>query len=81
MSAQRIYIAPIDRMTGIIRVERVLLKGFYATQYHAENLRRTRLTGREIGRPLIFQNNSLVLPALTIEVLYKTRWQGELLFK
>jgi IS4 transposase len=44
-------------------------------------LRRIRFKDTESGKTLIFLTNNMVLPALTISSLYKSRWQIELFFK
>jgi hypothetical protein len=71
MNARRIYSAPIDRTTGVICDQTVLLKGFYASQNYPENLRRIRFKNPETGKTLIFLTNNFVLPPLTIAALYK----------
>jgi hypothetical protein len=81
MNARRLYSAPVDRSTGVICDQTILLNGFYATQHYPENLRRTRLKDVESGKTLIFLTNNFVLPPLTIAALYKNRWQVELFFK
>ncbi len=43
--------------------------------------RRIRFKDPESGKTLLFLINNTTLPALTIAVLYKSRWQVELYFK
>jgi hypothetical protein len=81
MNARRIYSAQVDRTSGIICDQTILLNGFYATQHYPENLRRIRFKDVESGKTLIFLTNNFVLPPLTIAALYKNRWQVELFFK
>ncbi len=81
MNARRIYSASVDRSTGVICDQTILLNGFYATQHYPENLRRIRFKDVESGKTLIFLTNNFVLPPLTIAALYKNRWQVELFFK
>lgn len=81
MNARRIYSAQVDRSTGVICDQTILLNGFYATQHYPENLRRIRFKDVESGKTLIFLTNNFVLPPLTIAALYKNRWQVELFFK
>jgi hypothetical protein len=81
MNARRLYSAPVDRSTGVICDQTILLNGFYATQHYPENLRRIRFKDVESGKTLIFLTNNFVLPPLTIAALYKNRWQVELFFK
>jgi transposase len=81
MNARRIYSARVDRSTGIICDQTVLLNGFYSTHDYPENLRRVRFKDPESGKTLIFLTNNFMLPPLTIAALYKNRWQVELFFK
>src|SRR5262245_53967219 len=43
--------------------------------------RRIRFRDPETGKNLVFLTNQFALPALTICVLYRCRWQVELFFK
>jgi IS4 transposase len=81
MNARRIYSKPVDRSTGLICDQTVVLNGFYATQHYPENLRRIRFKDVETGKTFIFLTNNFLLPPLTIAALYKNRWQVELFFK
>lgn len=46
-----------------------------------ELLRRIRFKDAGTGKPLVFLTNHFTLPALTVCVLYKSRWQVELFCK
>ncbi|MBI4938344.1 MAG: IS4 family transposase [Nitrosomonadales bacterium] len=81
MDAYRLYSIPIDRSTGIICDQRIVLDGFYASRSYPEQLRRIRFKDQETGKTLVFLTNNAALPALTIAALYKSRWQVELFFK
>jgi hypothetical protein len=81
MDARRVYSMPVDRSTGIICDQRVMLNGFYIAQDYPEQLRRIRFKDPETGKTLVFLTNNTTLPALTIAALYKSRWQVELFFK
>ena len=81
MNARCVYSQRTDRAAGIICVQSVLLDGFCAAQHYPENLRRIQYKDPTTDKALIFLTNNLVLSPLTIAVLYKNRWQVELLFK
>ncbi len=81
MDARGVYSMPVDRSTGIICDQRIMLNGFYIAQDYPEQLRRIRFKDPESGRTLVFLTNNTALPALTIAALYKSRWQVELFFK
>jgi hypothetical protein len=81
MRAKRRYSCPVDRDTGIICDQTVVLTGFYSHQDFDRPLRRIKYNDPETGKSLIFLTNNFELPALTIAKLYKYRWQVELFFK
>lgn len=81
MDARRVYSADIDRTTGVICDQRVMLNGHYSVKKYPEHLRRIRFKDPASGKTLIFLTNNTALPALTICALYKSRWQVELFFK
>jgi len=81
LNARRVYSAPVDRPSGIICDQSITLNGYYSHLHYPDHLRRIRFKDIESGRTLIFLTNNTVLPALTIALLYKSRWQIELFFK
>jgi hypothetical protein len=81
MDARRVYSHPVDRTTGVICDQRVMLNGFYAGKDYPDHLRHIRLKDVESGKTLVFLTNNTALPSLTIAALYKSRWQVELFFK
>jgi hypothetical protein len=81
LKVQRRYSHPIDRSTGLICDQSVVLTGFYSHQGFEAPLRRIRFKDPETAKTLIFLTNNFVLPALTITELYRCRWQVELFFK
>lgn len=81
MDARRVYSHPVDRATGVICDQRVMLNGHYSAKRYPEHLRRIRFKDPDSGKTLIFVTNNTVLPPLTICALYKSRWQVELFFK
>ena len=81
LRAQRRYSHPVDRSTGLICDQTVVLTGFYSQKNYQKPLRRIRFKDPETGKTLIFLTNNFALPALTITELYRCRWQVELFFK
>jgi hypothetical protein len=81
MNARRVYSAPVDRATGLICDQLVMLNGHYSVKKYPEHLRRIRFKDPESGKTLVFLTNNTTLPALTIAALYKNRWAVELFFK
>jgi len=81
LRVQRRYSHPVDRSTGLICDQTVMLSGFYSRQNFATPLRRIRFKDPQTAKTLIFLTNNFSLPALTITELYRCRWQVELFFK
>src|SRR6267154_1181875 len=81
LKVQRRYSRPVDRTTGLICDQSVVLTGFYSHQGFEAPLRRIRFKDPETAKTLIFLTNNFVLPAFTITELYRCRWQVELFFK
>lgn len=81
MKAMRRYSHPVDRSTGLICDQTIVLTGFYTRQGFDRPLRRIKFNDPKTGKRLVFLTNNFVLPALTIATLYKYRWQVELFFK
>lgn len=81
LKAQRRYSQAVDRSTGLVCDQTVVLTGFYSRQGFESPLRRIRFKDPESGKRLIFLTNNFTLPALTITQLYRLRWQIELFFK
>jgi len=75
MDARRVYSFSVDRASGIICDQRVMLNGFYSAENYPDHLRRIRFHDPETGKTLVFLTNNTTLPALTIAALYKSRWQ------
>jgi len=81
LQVERRYSHPVDRKTGLICDQSVVLTGFYSHQGFQAPLRRIRFKDPETAKTLIFLTNNFVLPAFTITELYRCRWQVELFFK
>ena len=81
LKAQRRYSHPVDRSTGLICDQTIVLTGFYSKRDFDTPLRRVRFKDPTTGKRLVFLTNNFTLPALTIAELYRCRWQVELFFK
>ena len=81
LKAQRRYSHPVDRSTGLICDQTIVLTGFYSKRDFDTPLRRVRFKDPTTGKRLVFLTNNFTLPALTIADLYRCRWQVELFFK
>ena len=78
---RRRYSHPVDRTTGLIRDQTIVLTGTRSSHDYPVPLRRVSYRDPETGQKLDFLTNDFALPALTIAQLYRLRWQVELFFK
>ena len=79
--AERRYSRPVDRTTGLICDQTVVLTVFYSRKGFEAPLRRIGYRDPDSGKRLVFLTNNFALPALTITKLYRLRWRVELFFK
>lgn len=79
--AQRRYSRAVDRATGLVCDQTVVLTGFYSRKGFEAPLRRIKFNDPETGKRFVFLSNNFALPALTITQLYRLRWRVELFFK
>jgi hypothetical protein len=66
---------------GIIADQVIRLTGVHSKRAYPARLRRIVYRDPETGKLLVFLTNNFDLPALTIALLYKARWNIELFFK
>jgi hypothetical protein len=81
LQCRRIYSHPVDRSTGLIYDQTIMLTGFYQSKDYPEKLRRVKYHDAETDLTIVLMTNNFNLPALTITELYRSRWQVELFFK
>ncbi|MGH9379662.1 MAG: IS4 family transposase [Thermoanaerobaculia bacterium] len=78
---RRLYSSPVDRSTGLICDQTIVLTSSSAAQDYPDKLRRIRYRDPESSKTLVFLTNDFSLPAETIAALYRSRWHVELFFK
>lgn len=81
LQCRRIYSHPVNRSTGLICNQTIMLTGFYQSKDYPEKLRRVKYYDIETNITFVFLTNNFKLPAMTIAELYRSRWQVELFFK
>ncbi len=81
MAAQRRYSHPVDRSTGVIFDQTLVLQGYQSSRDYPGSFRGIRYKDPDTGKRLLFITNNTALPALQICALYKARWQVELFFR
>jgi Domain of unknown function (DUF4372)/Transposase DDE domain len=78
---RRQYSHQIDVSTGLRSDHTVVLAAASSRKHYPDPLRRIHYHDAEQDRHLRFLSNNFDLPALTVCLLYKSRWQVELFFK
>jgi hypothetical protein len=78
---RRLYSRRVDRSSGILCDQTVVLEISATHQDYPEKLRRIRYYDSEKKKRLSFLTNHFLLPAEVIAQLYQCRWQVELFFK
>jgi IS4 transposase len=81
LKAERRYSHPVDRATGLICDQTVILSGYYSHKGFPVPLRRIKYIDPKTHKRLVFLTNQFGLPALSIADLYRCRWQVELFFE
>ena len=81
LQVERRYSRPVDRSTGLICDQTVVLTGRFSHKDFPATLRRVKFRDPKTGKRLVFLTNNFALPALTIAELYRSRWRVELFFK
>ncbi len=78
---RRRYSHPVDKTTGLICDQTILLTTFYSAKAYPEPIRRIKFFDRNTDLLLVFLTNDFHSSALTIAQLFRLRWQIELFFK
>jgi hypothetical protein len=71
----------VDKATGLRCDQLIRLKRFQSRRAFPHTLRRIRIFDPEHRQHIVLLTNDLKLPATTISLLYRKRWQVELFFK
>jgi hypothetical protein len=78
---QRRYSHPVDKTTGVRSDHTVTLTAIGSVKAYPEALRRVSYLDVKTRKRFKFLTNNFTLPAITIALIYKSRWQVELFFK
>jgi len=78
---QRRSYRSVDPSTGLRSDQTIVLRGPKTSQIYPDPLRRISYFDAETNRRFVFLTNNFTLPALTIALLFKHRWQIEIFFK
>lgn len=77
----RLESRPVDPATGVRSDQVVWLANPASIKHYPDKLRRIHYVDAETGKSFVFLTNNFELPAVTIAMLYKSRWKVELFFK
>jgi hypothetical protein len=77
----RLESRPVDSSTEVRSDQIVWLRNPSSIKHYPDKLRRIHCVDADTGQSLVFLTNNFELPALTVALLYKCRWQVELFFK
>jgi hypothetical protein len=78
---KRIYSSKVEKETGLCCDQIIKLTGNKTSRLYPMQLRRVKFYDSENQQLLVFLSNNFEVDALTIALLYKSRWQIELFFK
>jgi transposase len=78
---QRRYSHKVDKSTGVRSDHTVILAATGSAEVYPDALRRVSYFDMETRKRFRFLTNNFALPAQTIALIYKCRWQVELFFK
>jgi len=78
---RRRYSRPVDRSTGLVCDQTIVLQGPKTSTLYPEPIRRIRVQDPETKKRITLLTNHFDLPARTVGDLYRSRWKVELFFK
>ena len=78
---QRRYSHPVDKTTGVRADQTVILTSPDSVRAYPDPMRRISYLDVKTRKRYKFLTNNFALPAGTIALIYKSRWQVELFFK
>jgi hypothetical protein len=81
MQFNRLESRPVASSAGVRSDQTIWLRNLSSIEHYPDKLRRIHFVDEETGKSFFFLTNNFALPALTIALLYKSRWKVELFFK
>ena len=81
LNFRRISSKKVDKSTGVLYDQIIVLTGIKSSKLYSEKLRRIKFFDSENNKTLVFLTNNFFLSSLTIAELFHCRWKIELFFK
>jgi hypothetical protein len=81
LNFRRISSKKVDKSTGVLCDQIIVLTGIKTSKLYSEKLRRIKFFDSENNKTLVFLTNNFFLSSLTIAELFHCRWEIELFFK
>ena len=78
---KRVSSSPVNKTVGLRCDQKINLTVYKTSRLYPKALRRVKFYDAESQRTIVFLTNNFEVDALTIAMLYKSRWQIELFFK
>ena len=81
LNFRRISSKKVDKSTGVLYDQIIVLTGIKTSKLYSEKLRRIKFFDSENNKTLVFLTNNFFLSSLIIAELFHCRWKIELFFK
>ena len=81
MNFRRVYSHPIDKSSGVIYDQTILLNGYYSSKDYPEKMRIVKFKDLQTGKVFMFLTNNFKITSSDVAQLYKHRWGIEMFFK
>ena len=78
---KRRYSNPVDKTGGVLFDQVIYLTGVGMFDRYPDTIRRVKYRDEETQKVYVFLTNNFTIPASSVALLYKNRWQIELFFK
>ncbi len=81
MNFRRVYSHPVDKSSGVVYDQTILLNGYYSAKDYPEKMRIVKFKEQQTGKVFIFLTNNFKIKSTDVAQLYKHRWGIEMFFK
>jgi len=78
---RRLYSRKVDKSTGLICDQTIVMVGPKTSKQYSEKLRRIKFKDAETGKTYVYLTNHMEIEPMQVVYLYISRWKVELFFK